>query len=158
MTTNKVDEKRVRHLVDAGFLGGTGEVLPVEQTRGLWTDHDGSLTKFHELIGKFCTSTKILEVCGTSATGSSGTAEIKLTDFVCLRKAEAGGHYDRIILPVFFVATARSDAPVHVTAQVSTPANEIVVKVFAWNSSGVAVPGVLVDWHCCARLLKDVNV
>lgn len=156
MTTSKTYEKRVRDLTEAGFLGGTGEVFPVEQTRALWTDHDGSLTKHHELIGKFCSSTRILDVCGTSVMDSNGTAAIKLTDFVCIRKPAAGSNFDRVILPVFFVATARSDAPVHVTATVSGQNSDVVIKAFAWDHAGAPVPGVLIDWHCCARLLKDV--
>lgn len=150
-------EERVRNLVAAGFLGEAGEILPIEQTRALWTDHDGSMTKFHELIGKFCSSSMILDVCGSSSVGRDGTIEFKLTDFVCIRRPTGGGGYfDRITPPAFVVATARSDSPVHLTSQVSAQNDDILIKIFAWDPSGAPVPGVLFDWHCCVRLLKDI--
>lgn len=149
-------EERVRDLVAGEFLGGVGEILPVEQTRALWTDDDGSMTVFHELFGKFCSSSGILDVCGSTAVGSDGTAEFKLSDFVCIRGPAGGANFDRITPPAFVVATARADSPVHLTSQVSVQNNDILIKIFAWDPSGSPVPEVFFDWHCCVRLLKDI--
>ncbi len=155
METKKGSEKHVRGL-KLGEFEFPDEILPFEQTRSLWTDHDGSATKVHSFVGKYCVSTGILDVCGISATDDDGTAEINLTDFVCIRTPKAGENFDLIVLPAFFVATARSHTPIYMTSEVSGQNEDILIRVFAWNPSGAPEPNAMFDWHCCVQLLKDI--
>lgn len=150
-------EERVRSLVAGDFLVGPAEVLPVEQTRALWTKPAGETTRFHELFGKFCSSSTILDVCGKATVGDDGTVEFKLTDLVCLRGPAAGANFNRITPPAFVVATARSDSPVHLTTQVRVQDDDVLVKILAWDASGTPVPEASVDWRCCVRLLEVIG-
>jgi hypothetical protein len=154
---NSTVEERVKNLVEREFLDSPVVVRPLEQTRAYWMNPDGSATRYHELIGKFCSSSRILDICGTIRAGNDGTVEFKLTDFICLRGPAPGANFDRFTPPAFVVATARSDSPVYLTSQVRIHNNDILIKLFAWDSSGSPMPNTITDWRCCVQLVEIIG-
>jgi hypothetical protein len=130
--------------------GDAGVFMPAEITRGIYhriSIENGFLTKLHTFRGKNCSSTYMFDICGAATTNRDGAIEIRLEDFVCLER-------EIIAPPAFFVATPRSDSPVHLTFGINvvddaTGIARIRIKVWAWNVGGEPVANVPFHWRCC---------
>lgn len=134
---------------------GSEERINEVATFNLWqviasnTSADGS-TLWQNLASAFpafCNDAPLLDVAGSSATGADGTALILLTEFTC-----PGGLV--FSYPVNVVATPRSSSPFFLTLThgigklVATGQSEVEITVCAWDTNGVAAPGVEFDWRC----------
>ena len=110
---------------------------------------DGNVTTTSILTSrKFCESQKLLDVSGYTSTGTSGTAQFRLTQFICFNPASFG-------YPINVVATPLASKPVFLTIQrslVMDPTNtfgiDVEFQVFTWNANGAAAPNITFDWRC----------
>ena len=97
-----------------------------------------------------CVSSELLDVAGFVVTSSNGTANLRVTAFLCPN--EAGRQYKE---PVNIVATAASATPIVVTVThslVTTPpstdAADVQINIFTWDAKGAPAPNVGVNWRC----------
>ena len=86
---------------------------------------------------------QVLDVAGSSATGSNGTKVFRLNDFRC----PSGEIFTS---PVNVVATPVSSTPCYLTVVHSFVNNgsDVEIKVSTWDAGGAAAPGVVFDWRC----------
>jgi hypothetical protein len=137
-----------------------GGVATFEVTRAVSAEQVGSVTKVHSRSGQRCTRGTILHICGWSQTGRDGVAEIRIRDYVCLDDGEgAGEDRDELVPPAFFVATPRSEAPVHLTSMVTSVGGDarMQIKVFAWTITGEPAPKVRFDRHFCVQQVTAIG-
>jgi hypothetical protein len=122
--------------------------IAIRETLGAYARESGP--RVARDIGTTGASTKgctgeggMLDISGIAVTKADGTATFRLSDYHCV---------DLIAVeqPLNLVATARTGAPVFVTAQhsVSSDRRDVEITLMAWNARGEPVPGVAVDWRC----------
>jgi hypothetical protein len=92
-----------------------------------------------------CAFFNILDVSGTGVTGQDGTAELKLSNFLC-----RDDFPDAFTSPAIVVATSRAQSPILVTARASVTSNErdVKIEVETWDTSGSPAPRQSFNWSC----------
>ena len=96
-----------------------------------------------------CINEHAIDVAGRSGTDQNGRMTWKLSDFICKSDNR------RFQEPISFLATPHAKAPVYVTVHVSQPIlpqppDDVVVRVFSWNSNGEPAPSIPFSWRCRA--------
>jgi len=160
--SKEISEAIVKQIESLDFPIPSGEItfpeeILIEWPLALSTKHKGKLTKLNLLFGKRCTSTEVLDVCGSTSTGRDGTVEFKLSDNICIPRPQAGQNFDRIISPGYFVATAHSTSPVHATFQIRVQNGDALIKLFTWDPTGNPAANVKVHWKCCVQIIEVVG-
>jgi len=106
-------------------------------TRDIGTTGDASKT---------CTSYEVLSVSGVNSTGSNGSIEFLLSDFICTTVGYVFKH------PSNVVATPRGNTATFLTLTHSIfrvgAASDLRITVFAWNPNGTPAPNIPFDWQC----------
>ena len=90
---------------------------------------------------------RAIDAAGQLSTGDDGTITWRLTDVMCP---------DGIPIvkgPASFVATPITPEPIYLTTRIvfPSPPEDLIVRVFTWDSSGTAAPNVAFSWRCRVR-------
>jgi hypothetical protein len=113
----------------------------------------GSIT-YRDLIAlrpNSCQGSSLLDVSGFAMTGSDGTNQLRLTDFICLTGMT-------FMHPINVVATPLSSKPCFMTLH-HTPVNngtDVEIQVWSWDSGGNPAPAVAFDWRCRAAIFFPI--
>lgn len=124
-----------------------GEVA-VRERIAAYTEQEGEFTSRE--IGttgkstKVCAATGIQDVSGVAQSGKDGTAELMLSDFICVSSRL------RFDYPATVVATPRSESPALVTARAAPTSNrkDVRIRFETWNPDGSPAPRLYINWMC----------
>lgn len=94
-----------------------------------------------------CVEYEAVDVAGQAQTDDEGKMTWRLTDFICAgtdRKVEG---------PASFVATPITMEPTYLTTRIVIPnqADDLIVHVFTWDSSGSPAARIRFSWRCRVR-------
>jgi hypothetical protein len=147
----------------AELIGAADEVA-VQWPIAAHTQSDGSVTIQHAFLGLRCATGRILDISGSGVTGDNGRAEFSLGPLLCLRGGQVPGTTSRLSYehPINVIATARSNRPVHLTAEaVLATVNglpDVAITVFAWNPNGGLDEGARFYWRCMVPVVQQSDV
>ncbi|HJR12196.1 MAG TPA: hypothetical protein VJ823_12405 [Rhodanobacteraceae bacterium] len=156
MNTKSGDAKKAAELKkQLEALAGHEIDLSPAQIFNLWypvganSTSDGSTTWRNIFFpGKRCNNATLLDVDGTSSTGSNGQRTFLLSDALCWSVFD-------FAYPANVLATPRGASPYFLTTTYQTlsgppgsPNIDLQITVYSWLPGGAAAPNVTFDWRC----------
>ncbi len=113
------------------------------------TSDDGTTTLRNLIVPRpnSCYGTRYLDVAGFATTGSDGTRQFRLTDFLC----HTGERFGQ---PINVVATPLSDRPRFLTLRhtLVNDGEDVEIQVWSWDTGGTPAASVSFDWRCRVEL------
>ena len=154
MSGETVEPGQVEGLGQPGLSTGPGQVFDESEQVSLWALFDPrpnaeptvwSVTTQPLTVGappKSCTDTPMLVIEGVGVTDAEGMRELSVNDFYCPQLSD-------VKEPAFLLATADTDQPVYMTAQVlwRAPNDLAALRFFSWGIAGKPAPEVVFNWQ-----------
>ena len=112
-------------------------------------DYSDGLVASHSIFfpSKRCDNAKLLDVSGSSSTGTDGKRAFRLSDYVCFQ-------HRLLQAPVNVLATPSSTAPFFVTTSHALVdpndllKSDVEITVFGWDANGNPAPNLAFHWRC----------